>query len=161
MNPKVCLHVQDPALRTTLSVIYKVAGFRVSDLTPAVLVTDDLFEARQTAASIPTLLLTPVSAISEAVNAMKEGVLGYIMLPLVGEEAVLMVKRALALAPLSDSPLEKDDALDVMEKKHILKVLKSCKGNQTRAAKRLGIGRNTLWRKLNRYSEENQEPTRE
>jgi propionate catabolism operon transcriptional regulator len=33
---------------------------------------------------------------------------------------------------------------------HILKTLDECGGNQAEACKRLGIGRTTLWRKLNR-----------
>jgi propionate catabolism operon transcriptional regulator len=32
---------------------------------------------------------------------------------------------------------------------HILKTLEECGGNRTEACKRLGIGRTTLWRKLN------------
>jgi len=38
-----------------------------------------------------------------------------------------------------------------MEKKHIQTVMKMCGGNQTKAAEKLGIGRNTLWRKLKEY----------
>ncbi|MBI4386076.1 MAG: sigma-54-dependent Fis family transcriptional regulator [Elusimicrobia bacterium] len=42
-------------------------------------------------------------------------------------------------------------SLGELEKKHILQVLESCGGNQAEAAKVLGIGRNTLWRKLKSY----------
>ncbi|WP_242392510.1 propionate catabolism operon regulatory protein PrpR [Anaeromyxobacter oryzisoli] len=35
-----------------------------------------------------------------------------------------------------------------LERAHILRVLEECGGNQSRAARRLGIGRTTLWRKL-------------
>ena len=41
--------------------------------------------------------------------------------------------------------------LDELEKRHILEVVKACRGNQAEAAKRLGIGRSTLWRKLKKY----------
>ena len=40
------------------------------------------------------------------------------------------------------------ESLDSMERRHILQVLDECGQNQAEAAKRLGIGRNTLWRKL-------------
>lgn len=41
--------------------------------------------------------------------------------------------------------------LEEVEKIHITRVIKVCNGNITLAAKKLGIGRNTLYRKLNRY----------
>lgn len=38
-----------------------------------------------------------------------------------------------------------------VEKDHILRTLEACNGNQLDTAKRLGIGRNTLWRKLKEF----------
>ena len=43
-------------------------------------------------------------------------------------------------------------ALADVEREHILRVLDACGGSQTEAARILGIGRNTLWRKLRGYS---------
>jgi two-component system, NtrC family, response regulator AtoC len=43
------------------------------------------------------------------------------------------------------------EAMDALERNKILSSLKACGGNQTRAAKVLGISRNTLLRKLDRY----------
>lgn len=42
-------------------------------------------------------------------------------------------------------------SLAEVERDHILRVLDACHGSQTEAAKILGIGRNTLWRKLRGY----------
>ena len=42
--------------------------------------------------------------------------------------------------------------LEYMERQHIIKVLKRYNGNIAAAAKSLGIGRNTLYRKMNNYS---------
>jgi len=42
--------------------------------------------------------------------------------------------------------------LEYIEKKHILSVLGKFKGNVTLAAKTLGVGRNTLYRKLEKYN---------
>ncbi len=43
------------------------------------------------------------------------------------------------------------ETLDDAEKRHILRALEDCGGNQVEAAKRLGVARNTLWRKLKAY----------
>jgi two-component system response regulator HydG len=51
------------------------------------------------------------------------------------------VRPAADLRPLAD-----------VEREHILRVLDACGGNQGEAAKRLAIGRNTLWRKLRAYA---------
>lgn len=42
--------------------------------------------------------------------------------------------------------------LKTLEKEHILSVLSECSDNHSRTATRLGIARNTLWRKLKSYS---------
>ncbi len=49
------------------------------------------------------------------------------------------------------APTDRDlrSTRDTQERAHIERVLAECEGNQTAAAKRLGIGRATLWRKLN------------
>ncbi len=39
-----------------------------------------------------------------------------------------------------------------LEKEYILKVLAECSSNHSQVAKRLGIARNTLWRKLRGFS---------
>jgi PAS domain S-box-containing protein len=42
-------------------------------------------------------------------------------------------------------------SLEDMEKTAIAEMLKKCKGNRSLAARRLGIGRSSLWRKLKKY----------
>jgi transcriptional activator for dhaKLM operon len=44
------------------------------------------------------------------------------------------------------------NSLDDVERETILRVVQSCRGNVTRMAEVLGIGRTTLWRKLKTYS---------
>jgi PAS domain S-box-containing protein len=43
------------------------------------------------------------------------------------------------------------ESLEQVEKAAIGEMLKRCKGNQTKAARRLGIGRSSLWRKIKKY----------
>ncbi len=49
------------------------------------------------------------------------------------------------------SPLDVEGTLEDMEKRYILYVLNKQRGNRARTATILGIGRNTLWRKLKSY----------
>jgi two-component system response regulator HydG len=44
-----------------------------------------------------------------------------------------------------------DLSLETMEQIHIRRVLENCKWNRSRAARELGIGYNTLWRKMKKY----------
>jgi len=53
--------------------------------------------------------------------------------------------------PASDEPSGLA-SLSVSEKDHITSILDQCNGNQSLAAKKLGIGRTTLWRKIKRHS---------
>jgi transcriptional regulator with PAS, ATPase and Fis domain len=51
----------------------------------------------------------------------------------------------------TDTTLSVLGSLEEVEKAAIADMLKRCKGNQSRAAKRLGIGRSSLWRKIRKY----------
>jgi len=104
-----------------------------------------------------TLVLTTVAEVPEAIRAMRHGALGYILVPLQPGEAPLMVERALVMSHnLTHQPPPHDDdeivplTLEEVEEVHILDTLRRCRNNQARAARELGIGRNTLWRKLKR-----------
>jgi len=44
-----------------------------------------------------------------------------------------------------------DMSMETMEQAHIIRVLEHCQWNRTRAAQELGIGYNTLWRKMKKY----------
>jgi len=44
-----------------------------------------------------------------------------------------------------------DMSMETMEQDHIRKVLENCQWNRSRAAQELGIGYNTLWRKMKKY----------
>lgn len=138
-------------MRMTVGALLKAAGYEVSNDAPQVAVVDRADTAVRLSSYFPTLLLTSMSSVREAVAAMKQGVFGYILVPLLPDEAVLMMERAIGAAPRH--PVEDGyETLREVEKRHILHVLHRCRGNQVRAAKRLGIGRNTLWRKLKEYA---------
>jgi two-component system response regulator HydG len=56
------------------------------------------------------------------------------------------------LEPGASAPFR---SLADVEREHILRVLDACSGSQVEAARALGVGRNTLWRKLRTYARDN------
>lgn len=149
------LHINDPANRLTLKAMLELEGHRIleGDVGTPLLITDDLDRAPDRVSESTTVLVLCTSdEVGRAVDGMKKGLYGYIFLPFQPGEAGLMVQRATsantvdaAAAPTADSPLRR---LEDVESDYILGVLRRCKNNQARAARVLGIGRNTLWRKL-------------
>ena len=149
---RIRLQIEDPAMRITLVVMLKAAGHEVIAEAPQITIADNAAAAIKAAASGPSLLLAAASGIGEAVEAMKHGVYGYIFVPLQPGEAALMVERAAgAVRGEQETPHGKTNLKEV-ERRHILHVLRQCRGNRVKAATLLGIGRNTLWRKLRQFS---------
>lgn len=143
----------------TLKALLEEAGHAVVDSKPEVIIAEGREDARVRAHDVPTLLLTTASMVGDAVAAMRDdGVYGYIFLPFQAHEAALMVARATERergedAAESDGNATPPTTLEDAEWLHIRRVMVQCKHNQSKAAKVLGIGRNTLWRKLNRMKQ--------
>lgn len=152
----IALHIRDGANRITLEMMLRAAGHViVPEGGDAVIADDPVYAARQ-ARERPALVLATAGNITAAVEAMRQGAYGYIFLPFQPGEAVLMVERALGgvSGGAKTSGSANDSCavpLDDAERAHIETVLRACRGNRAEAARRLGIGRNTLWRKLRRY----------
>lgn len=142
---RVSLIVNDPANRITLKTLLEGAGHSIVDAHADVAITDEVEIAINLARNIKTLLLTTASGISEAVAAMVQGVYGYVTLPLQPGEAEIMVERAASGTVRREQPLR---TLEEVEAELIVDTLRRCRNNQAEAARVLGIGRNTLWRKL-------------
>ncbi len=144
----VQLHIVDPALRVTVSTILQTDGHTIAGDVPDVILTDSIETASTLVERGPTLVLAAAAQIREAVAAMRLGVFGYIFLPLQPGEVEIMVRRALGAQVTK--PMETVRLLEEVESEHILAVLRHCKNSRAKAAKLLGVGRNTLWRKLKR-----------
>lgn len=151
---RVHLVIADLLHRLTLKTMLESEGHRVVDAEPDVVIADDAREARRWARTTPTLALATASQVAEAVESMREGVFGYVFVPIQPGEVTLMVARAVQwnAGPEGD-PSQPAMRLEEVEARHILAVLRRCKHNRAEAARVLGIGRNTLWRKLKRMDE--------
>jgi len=148
--------IDDPTNRMTLKIMLEAEGHTIvdGDRGMPLLISDDLrWAVDQVSPDTAILVLSGVEQVSAAVQTMRQGVFGYIFLPFQPGEANLMVQRALARQRVVTSPSpEQDEApirtLEEVESAHILDTLRRCKNNQAKTARLLGIGRNTLWRKL-------------
>ena len=142
---RIQLAIDDAPQRMTLQATLESVGHAIVETGAEALMTSSTETALRRARDCKVILLAPASGIPEAVRAMREGVWGYIFVPLQPGEAVLAVERAMASGPAAVDDMR---PLEAVELEHIQRVLRRCKSNQAKAARVLGIGRNTLWRKL-------------
>lgn len=153
---RVQLDIDDPTNHLTLKTILEAGGHEVVRERPEVVVADASAKAVHYAESVPTLVLARAGEIRDAVEAMRRGVFGYLFVPFQPGEAGIMVQRALASR---GSNMQAEVAPPLMtiaesETRLIRATLRQCKHNQSQAARILGIGRNTLWRKLKKLKQE-------
>ncbi len=97
------------------------------------------------------VVLTGHGSIATAVQATKLGAANYLTKPV----DVETIERALHSDPDDDEPIpipERFQSLARHEREYIEFVLAECDGNISRAARRLGIHRQSLQRKLRKYT---------
>ncbi len=102
-------------------------------------------------ASTQILVLTGYGSIATAVEAMRLGALGYLTKPADVEEILAAFERA-KKPPLTSLPELEAPSLARAEWEHIQRVLADSTGNVSEAARRLGLHRRSLQRKLQRHA---------
>lgn len=98
---------------------------------------------------VPTckvLMLSGHGTVPAAVEVMRAGAVDFLMKPVSMAELV----RALEAAERVVVPVATGGSLDAVEREHILRTLEAAGGNVTETARRLGLHRRTLQRKLNK-----------
>jgi two-component system response regulator RegA len=98
------------------------------------------------------LLLTGYASIATAVEAIKRGAHDYLAKPVDADAVVRALldedeAEVVEAAELPESPLR----LRRLEWEHIQRTLKECEGNVSETARRLGMHRRTLQRKLGKH----------
>ncbi len=154
---RVKLHIQQPINEFTLKMLLEAQGYVIATDSTDVVITDDYSLSLQYAETHPTIVLASAQQIPQAVELMRQGVYGYIFVPFQPDEASMMIERALGRWKIG-KPTDRKKALSLMEleTETILKTLAECHFNRSETARRLGIGRNTLWRKLKKIKAKNQ-----
>lgn len=95
-----------------------------------------------------TIVLTGYGSIATAVQAVKLGAANYISKP----ASIDDIEQAFAGAPVHDIQGSERQKLYEHEREYIEKILQDFDGNISRAAKVLGIHRQSLQRKLRKYT---------
>ncbi|MBC2600553.1 response regulator transcription factor [Puniceicoccus vermicola] len=102
--------------------------------------------------AMDVLILTGYGSVSTAKEALRQGAVDYLMKPTDAEE----IEKILTSPPESPkvstpTPDLSVPSLERVEWEHIQRVLVDCENNVSEAARRLGIERRTLQRKLRKY----------
>jgi two-component system response regulator RegA len=98
------------------------------------------------------VVLTGYGSIATAVDAMKLGAAHYLSKPADADDLLAAFERAGAPPLVPASTDYAAPSLARAEWEHINRVLSDCGGNVSEAARRLGLHRRSLQRKLSRYS---------
>ena len=95
---------------------------------------------------LPVVMLSAYGSIATAVDAVRLGALDFVVKPADADTVLAAFGRQIGAAIEADTP-----SLARTEWEHIQRVLQECGGNISAAARRLGLHRRTLQRKLQKY----------
>lgn len=110
-----------------------------------------LRDLREIDPATKVVMLTGYGSIATAVEAMRLGAVNYVPKPADADEIIVAFERGEA-PPLEPTDREFDaPSLARAEWEHINRVLSDCGGNISETARRLGIHRRSLQRKLQKY----------
>lgn len=98
---------------------------------------------------IKIVMLTGYGSIATAVEAVRRGVANYLPKPADADEILRALQETDSTA-ISNEP--STPSLSRLEWEHINRVLEDCSGNISEAARRLGIHRRSLQRKLQKFA---------
>jgi len=106
---------------------------------------------RQNQRACRILILTGFGSIASAVKAMKLGAADYLTKPADADQilSALLREKTPESSPVHDPSYF--PSLDRVEWEHMQRVLQECGGNVSMAARKLGIERRTLQRKLQKF----------
>ena len=96
------------------------------------------------------LLLTGYASIATAVEAIKRGAWDYLAKPVDADQVVQALRGGGQRDAEASTPVFAAPPLKRLEWEHIQRVLAECDGNISEAARRLGLHRRTLQRKLSK-----------
>lgn len=100
---------------------------------------------------LPVILITAWGTIPLTVEAMNLGAVDFVTKPWSNNDLIAKVKKALARRRAKLLASEHVDTLEDMERQAIVEALRRCDGNLSTAAQQLGITRQALYRRIEKY----------
>ena len=100
---------------------------------------------------IPVIMITAWGTIPQAVTTMAYGATDFVTKPWSNADLVARIKKALAGSEARNEADRHAKTLDEMESEAISEALRRCGGNLSEAAKQLGITRQSLYRRIEKY----------
>ncbi len=100
---------------------------------------------------IPVILITAWGTIPLAVKSMNLGAADFVTKPWSNEDLVKKINKALAEAEARQTEESRHETLDEMERQAIEEAIRRCDGNIALAARQLGITRQSLYRRLEKF----------
>lgn len=107
--------------------------------------------------SMRVVVLTGYGSIATAVEAIKVGAIHYLTKPVQIGELLAAFERTEAVVDAPAPPVDRPSTLEELEWEHLQRVLTDSGGNVSEAARRLGMHRRSLQRKLARGNPRHEE----
>lgn len=115
---------------------------------------DLLRELKQIQPDMQVLVLTGYGSIATAIDAIRLGAVNYLPKPADADDILAAFERGESEQPETNAEEPPAPSLARAEWEHIHRVLADCGGNLSAAARRLGIHRRSLQRKLKKLAPE-------
>ncbi len=100
---------------------------------------------------VPVILITGWGTIPLAVEGMRYGAADFITKPWSNEDLKAKIKKLVADADRSQAESQHVDCLQSVEREAIIRAIDICEGNLSMAAQKLGITRQALYRRIEKY----------
>lgn len=100
---------------------------------------------------LPVILISAWATVPLAVRGMSGGAFDVMTKPWSNEDLVEKIREALAASAKAEADRQHFDTLDTLERRAVEDALRRCDGNLSAAAKLLGITRQALYRRIQKF----------
>lgn len=100
---------------------------------------------------MPVIMITAWGTIPLTVESLHYGAVDFVTKPWSNADLLEKIRTALKRSDAARAAAEHAETLDQMEREAILAALRRCDGNLSDAARQLGITRQSLYRRLEKY----------